>query len=231
MQTIGILTAMESEIEAIKEQESIERIENIAGMDFCVGTLCGKNVTVVQCGMGKVNAAIATQTLISNFNVEAVINVGCAGCIAEGLDIGDFVVADGVVQHDFDVCFGGFKYGEVPYTGKVEFPADKEISDLASKVIEKFLPHRKLRRGLICTGDQFISTAEQKKQIFSHFPEALCAEMEGGAVGHTAYLSKVPFVIIRSMSDKADGSGEFLKHFKEVTREGAEAVVELVKAM
>ncbi len=231
METIGILTAMESEIEAIKEQENIERVENIAGMDFCVGTLGGKKAVVVQCGMGKVNAAIATQTLISSFKAETVINVGCAGCIADGMDIGDFVVAEGIVQHDFDVCFGGFNYGEVPYTGRVEFPADKEISDKASKVIEAFLPHRKLRRGLICTGDQFISTAEQKKQIFTHFPEALCAEMEGGAVGQTAYLSNVPFVIIRSMSDKADGSGDFMKHFKEVTREGAEAVVELVKVL
>ncbi len=230
---IGIVAAMESEISLIKEEENIDEIIFSAGLEFCVGKLKGKDVVVVQCGMGKVNAAIATQILIERFQAESIINVGCAGCLNDTLEIGDFVVSKEVVQHDYDVSAIGFQKGEIPYTGKISFEADETLIDYAKQAIEKVTTNRHVVVGNICTGDQFISSDEQKEIILQNY-HGDCAEMEGAAVGQTAYLNHVPFVIIRAMSDKANqkaGSNDFSEYVEQVTKEGAEVVVTMVESI
>ena len=230
---IGVVAAMESEIALIKEVENIDDIITIAGLEFFVGKLKGKDVVVVQCGMGKVNAAIATQILIERFNAQSIINVGCAGCLNDSLEIGDFVISKEVVQHDYDVSAIGFQKGEVPYTGKVSFEADINLIEFAKNAIQKVASNRHIVVGRICTGDQFISSDEQKETILQNY-QGDCAEMEGAAVGQTAYLNHVPFVIIRAMSDKANnqaGSEDFSSYVEQVTKEGAEVVITMIESM
>lgn len=230
---IGVVAAMESEIALIKDVENIDDIVKVAGLEFCVGKLKGKDIVVVQCGMGKVNAAIATQILIERFHVNYIINVGCAGCLNDSLEIGDFVVSKEVVQHDYDVSAIGFQKGEIPYTGKVSFHADDDLINCAKEAIQKIASNRHIVVGRICTGDQFISSDDQKENILLNY-QGDCAEMEGAAVGQTAYLNHVPFVIIRAMSDKANnqaGSEDFSSYVEQVTKEGAEVVITMIESI
>ncbi len=229
----GVVAAMESEIALIKEEENIDEVVQVAGLEFCVGTLRGKDVVVVQCGMGKVNAAIATQILIDRFHAKSIINVGCAGCLNDSLEIGDFVISNTVAQHDFDVSAIGFDKGEIPYTHKVEFKADETLLEYATQAINQVAPLRQICKGLVCTGDQFISSDAQKEVIMDEF-SGDCAEMEGAAVGQTAYLNKVPFVVIRAMSDKANqeaGTSDFSTYVEQVTKEGAEVVIAMIESI
>ena len=223
---IGIVAAMESEIAAIKDAEEIDETCSVAGLDFCRGKIGETDVVVVQCGVGKVNAALATQILIDRFGVSAIINVGCAGSLDDSLDIGDFVVSTEVVQHDYDASALGYEKGEILYTGQVSFAADEALIEAAKEAIAAVAPERRVVTGRICTGDQFVSTNEQKETIIADFGGE-CVEMEGAAVGQTAALNGVPFVIIRAMSDKG-GSGDFALYQEQVTKEGAEVVVEMV---
>ena len=212
---IGIIGAMDDEVSALKDAMEIDRRETIAGMEFFVGKLGGQNVAVVQSGMGKVNAGICAQLLISEFGAKAVINTGVAGSLDSTLDIGDFVVSADAVQHDYDVSPIGFAKGEIPYTGKYAFEADAELRAKAADAIRKSCPEVAVHEGRVCSGDQFISSDAQKNAVTSEFG-GLCCEMEGAAIAQACYLNGTPFVIIRAISDKADGSahedyGEFVK--------------------
>ena len=224
---IGIVAAMESEIAAIKEATEIEQTYTVAGLDFCKGTVGEAHVVVVQCGVGKVNAAMATQILIDRFDVDAIINIGCAGSLNDALDIGDFVVSTEVVQHDYDASAIGYEKGEILYTGKVAFEADEYLISVACEAIQAAAPQRQVVTGRICSGDQFISTDAQKQTIIDSFG-GMCAEMEGAAVGQTASLNEVPFVIIRAMSDKSNSAEDFTKYVDAVTQEGAEVVLKML---
>lgn len=202
---IGIIGAMEVEVEKIREAMDVQEKRTISGMDYYIGTLDNQRVVLTQCGMGKVNAGICAQAMITCLGVTAVINTGASGSLDNSQNIGDFVVSSEVIQHDFDATPLGFAKGEVPYTGKYAFDADKTLIEKAKRAIEVCIPEVKCTVGRICTGDQFISTNEQKDRIISDYG-GLCCEMEGGAVGYVCYVNKVPFVIIRAISDKADGS-------------------------
>ena len=202
---IGIIAAMDDEISALRDAMNIEYTETLCDMTYNVGTLNGKDVVLAKCGMGKVNAGICAEMLITHFNARCVINTGVAGSMDNELDILDFVVSTDVVQHDFDVSPIGFEKGEIPYTGKVSFEADPELKDKAALAISEFAMGSKIMQGRICTGDQFINSEEQKDTILSYFG-GLCCEMEGGAIAQVCYLSDIPFVIVRAISDKADHS-------------------------
>ena len=201
---IGIIGAMQSEVEALFEQmTSKEKIE-INNLVFYKGKLFDKDVVIVQCGIGKVNAALCSQLLILNFKVSKVINTGIAGAVGTGLKIYDFVVSDAAVYHDFDVQFFGYKLGQVPGMPE-QFEADKPLADAVVAAFDKteLTGSHKITRGLIASGDQFIAGGEKKAFIVSNF-KPQCVEMEGCAIAHTCYANKVPFVIIRCMSDCAD---------------------------
>lgn len=227
---IGIIGAMDEEVSALKDAMHKDRTETIASMEFFVGSLGGCDVVVVQCGMGKVNAGTCAQILVSKFNVRAVINTGVAGSLDNILDIGDFVVSTDAVEHDFDVSPIGFVKGEIPYTGKYAFEADAGLRAKAVDAITKSNTDVTVHQGRVCSGDQFISTGEQKAAITADFG-GLCCEMEGGAIAQICYLNDTPFVIIRAISDKADGSSseDYEVFKKQAAERSAKAVMYLLE--
>ncbi len=225
---IGVIGAMQSEVGDLLAAMRIRKRVEKAGMEFCEGTLGGREAVVVQSGMGKVNAGICAQLLIDSFAVTHVINTGAAGSLNAALNIGDIVVSVDAAQHDFDVSAIGFRKGEIPYTGKVFFEADRELRQRAMRAIREALPGIAAVEGRICSGDQFISTQEEKDQIVAEF-SGDCAEMEGASVAQVCCLNGVPFVILRAISDKADNSGHM--DFKEFERKAAKNSARLVRFM
>ncbi len=201
--TIGIIGAMDVEVESLKAAANITETKEIAGMQFCSGILSNKNVVIVKCGMGKVNAGICANTLINDFGCTKVINTGVAGSLDAKINIGDIVVSTDAVQHDFNVDFLGFKKGEIPYTGLYAFPADENMRKTAVAAVKEKAPEIGVFEGRVCSGDQFISTTEQKQKIIDDFG-GLCCEMEGAAIAQACYLNRTPFVVIRAISDKPD---------------------------
>ena len=204
-EVIGIIGAMEEEVTSLIDAAKISGKTKVAEMEYCEGTLEDKNVVIVQCGMGKVNAGICANTLINDFGCTKVINTGVAGSLDNQLDIGDIVVSVDAVQHDFDVEAIGFKKGEIPYTGLSAFPADETMRAAAVKAVRESAPEVHVFEGRVCSGDQFVSTQEQKDAITSDFG-GMCCEMEGAAIAQACYLNNTPFVVIRAISDKGDGS-------------------------
>ena len=207
MVKVGIIGAMELEVSSLKGQLSGCRISKKAGMEFCEGKIGGVDVVVVRCGIGKVNAALCVQILCDDHHVTHVINTGVAGSLNNDLNIGDILISKDAVHHDVDVTIFSYRKGEVPQLGVREFPADPHLIEAAEKAISDNQPELNYRVGRVASGDQFISSSEVKERIISEF-EADCAEMEGASIAHGAYLNGIPFVIIRAISDKADGSAE-----------------------
>ena len=203
---IGIIGAMDSEVDTLFSRMTAKEKINLQHLTFYKGKLFDKDVVIVKCGIGKVNAALCTQLLILNFKVSKIINTGIAGAIGEGLKIYDFVVSTEAVYHDFDVQFFGYKLGQVPGMPET-FKADTSLVDTAISAFEQtdFSKELKIKKGLIASGDQFISGNEKKAFIISNF-HPQCVEMEGCAIAHTCYANNIPFVIIRCMSDTADDS-------------------------
>lgn len=230
MEKTGIIGAMETEVASLKSDMKITSTKTIAGMEFCEGTLDGKAVVVVQCGMGKVNAGICAHTLIHTFGVTQVINTGVAGSLDSAIDIGDIVVSTDAVQHDYDVSPIGFQRGEIPYTGLTAFPADETLRARAVRAVQEAAPEVRVFEGRVCSGDQFIASREQKETILANFGGE-CCEMEGGAIAQACYLSETPFVIIRAISDKADDSEEMsYQVFEEAAAARCAAIVRYMVA-
>lgn len=205
MSRIGIIGAMAEEVAML-----VARIENPVksertGMKFTEGILAGRDVVVVNSGIGKVNAALAVQVLADIFNVDYIVNTGVAGAISNRLSIGDIVVSKDAMQHDMDSSYFGDPVGTIPRMKESFFKGDPKLIKLAEDVCKEVNPDINIFAGRIASGDQFISSHE-KKIWLAHTFDAMCVEMEGGAVAHAAYLNKIPFIIIRAISDKADGS-------------------------
>ncbi len=206
MKKLGIIGAMAVEIAALKDNMENMTAVSRAGMEFYGGKLKGVDAVVVQCGVGKVNAAICAQVLCDCFGVTHLVNTGIAGSLCADLDIGDLVISRDAIHHDFDLRFWGRPIGQVPGIDVTAFPADSNMMALAFAGAEAVNPgHTKI--GRVASGDQFICSKEQKEKIITD-TGALCAEMEGAAIAHTAYRNGVPFVIIRAISDNADDSAE-----------------------
>ena len=202
---IGIIGAMEVEVENLKaDMEQVDMFQ-IAGMVFCVGKLCGRDVVVVRSGVGKVNAAVCTQILADRFDVCAVINTGIAGSLNAEINIGDIVVSTDVLHHDMDATGFGYPPGQIPQMDIFSFPADAALSEKAAVVCEKVNPDIRVFHGRVVSGDQFVSDHAVKERILNNFG-GYCTEMEGAAIAQTAWLNDIPFVIIRAISDKADDS-------------------------
>ena len=225
---IGIIGAMDVEVASLKEAADISKTTKIAEMEFCDGTLRGKNAVIVKCGMGKVNAGICAHTLINGFDCTKIINTGVAGSLDSQIDIGDIVVSVDAVQHDFDVEPIGFQKGEIPYTGLIAFPADEALRASAVESVQQSAPDIHVFEGRVCSGDQFICTKEQKDSIIDDFG-GMCCEMEGAAIAQTCYLNSTPFVVIRAISDKPDGAGAV--DFIEFQAEAAERCAAIVQYM
>ncbi|MBR2590262.1 MAG: 5'-methylthioadenosine/adenosylhomocysteine nucleosidase [Clostridia bacterium] len=202
-EVIGIIGAMDVEVNALKKVANITGTTKIAEMEFCEGTLGEKKVVIVKCGMGKVNAGICAHTLINDFACTKIINTGVAGSLDNQIDIGDIVVSVDAVQHDFTVEAIGYQKGEIPYTGLYAFPADKTLRAAAVKAVQESAPDVHVFEGRVCSGDQFISTKQQRDTIIKNFG-GMCSEMEGAAIAQSCYLNSTPYVVIRAISDKPD---------------------------
>lgn len=206
MKKLGIIGAMEVEVEILKGKLLSPKVTTIGPMEFYEGILAGLNVVVVRCGVGKVHAAMCTQTLCTFFGVTHIVNTGIAGSLDSELDICDILVSRDVIQHDMDVRHFSYDLGQVPGIDVTAFPGDQTLIDYAFAASEALQPgHTKL--GRVATGDQFVCTQEQKDRIVAT-TGANCTEMEGGAIAQVSYVNHVPFVILRAISDKADNSAE-----------------------
>lgn len=205
MQTIGIIGAMEVEVTALKERMQVEGVVTIASMDFYKGTYHGKNVVIVRSGIGKVNAAICTQILADRFHAAMIINTGIAGSLQASIDIGDIVISSDALQHDMDATGFGYPVGVIPQMDTSDFTADEKLIRIAKSACEKVNPDIHTHMGRIVSGDQFISDNDKKDFLKETF-NGLCTEMEGAAIAQAACLNHIPFVILRAISDKADGS-------------------------
>ena len=204
MKKLGIIGAMDFEVQTLKD-----RIENLtvtekAGTEYYEGTLQGLPVVVVKCGIGKVNAAIGTQILCDYFGVTHIVNTGIAGSLCAEQNIGDMVVSSDVWHHDFDCVAFGYPMCRIPGMPQ-SFAADENMIVLAQQAAEQ--TGSTVRIGRIASGDQFVADPQLKTQIIER-TQALCTEMEGAAIAQTAYRNGIPFVILRCISDKADNSAE-----------------------
>jgi adenosylhomocysteine nucleosidase len=202
---IGIIGAMDEEVEQIVSAMELTKQETKASMTFNAGKLSGRDVVIVRSGIGKVNAAVCTQILVDDFNVDYVINTGIAGSLKAEIDIADVVISSDVLHHDMDATGFGYPLGQIPRMDTLSFAADDRLIKLAKEACAKVIPQVGVHVGRVVSGDQFISDKAVKDRISKNF-EGFCTEMEGAAIAQTASLNGVPFVILRAISDKADDS-------------------------
>ncbi len=203
---IGIITAMSNELSLLLENADIEETKTIGGVDYNIGTLEGQDVVLVKAGVGKILAAAGAATLINEFDVSSIIFTGIAGGVGDETEVMDIVVSTDLAVHDYgDINNDGFAWEAVhgsDENGRI--PADPELTALAFDSAVSVVGADSAFKGTIATGDQFVASESYVKVLQDRF-NALACEMEGAAVGLVAYTYGVPFVVIRCMSDKADG--------------------------
>ncbi len=197
---LGIIGAMTVEVESLKQIMEEVEIITVSGIDFYRGKLCGKDVVVAVSGVGKVSAAICAQTMIIVFKVNAIINIGVAGGLSPKLKVCDIAVATAVVEHDMDTSALGDPIGFISGLNLVYMNCDEKISEALYNASKKLVNTEK---GIIASGDQFISNIEKKTFIVDSF-NAIATEMEGAAIGHVCLVNKVQFGVLRAISDGAD---------------------------
>ena len=203
---MGIIGAMDVEIALLREEMAkagAVKITRIAGMEFNVGTIGNATVIVVQCGVGMVNAATCAQVLVDRFGVGALLNTGIAGSLDASINIGDIVVADDAVNHIMDVCNLGYAAGQTPGLDTMAFPCSPALSK--SVVAAASAIGATTHTGRVASGDRFVRDNFEKQRIIETFG-AKCCEMEGAAIGQVCYVNRVPFCVLRAISDSADGS-------------------------
>lgn len=199
---IGIIGAMDIEVEGLKELMDEPHIQTISTVDFYRGDINGISVVVAAAGVGKVNAAVCAQTMILTYKPDYVINIGVAGGLAPELGIGDIAVAENVVEHDMDTTPIGDVPGYISGINIVRIPCDKWLCDMMITASEH-IDGIHVLKGTIASGDQFISMPDEREKIISNFG-AIAAEMEGASIGHVCYMNDVPFGVLRAISDGAN---------------------------
>jgi adenosylhomocysteine nucleosidase len=224
---IGIIGAMQEEIEQLVQHMTNTTESMLAGIRYFEGVIEGKRAVVCKSGVGKVNAAVCTQILIDRFQVEAVIFTGVAGALDPELTIGDIVVSNDCMQHDMDVTALGFSKGIIPFAEQSMFVADAALADAAIRVSARLFGGR-AKLGRVLSGDQFIASREKVSELHQELG-GTCTEMEGAAVAQVCAMNNTPFVVIRSMSDKADGSAHV--NFAEFTVLASQHSFQIVQGM
>jgi adenosylhomocysteine nucleosidase len=227
MAKIGIIGAMDVEVSCLKNAMTTISTKTHAGLEFLEGALCGCDVVLVKCGIGKVNAALCAQALIDVFETVYVINTGIAGAISDKLRPCDIVLSTDAVYHDFDVTGFGYPPLSIPGMNSV-FKADSLMLKAALEAAESLGFSRAMHSGRIATGDVFVASRQKKLDIRA-LCDPLCVEMEGAAIAHVCVTNKTPFLIIRCISDMADDSGHEAYEFNEKT--AAETSARLVMKM
>lgn len=225
MQKIGIIGAMDMEVALIKDAlEGVQQAE-VAQSTYYIGRLGGHQVVLTCCGIGKVNAAISAQVLCSVYGVDCIINTGIAGNLAADLKLGDVVLAQKVLYHDFDPDI----FAQCPPHQKVLLP-DSGLCDRIAAGLTALGAN--FRRGVVATGDEFVQSSQRKADIIAR-TGADCAEMEGAAIGHVAARNGVPFAVVRCLSDDADDAAEstyenFAAHTAQL---GARLLIDVIRGL
>ena len=219
----GIIGAMDPEIDTLVGDLLDKKEEKKYGLTFYLGKLKKYEVVIVKCGIGKVNAGRTTQVLISEYAPKYIINTGIAGGLSKELKIGDIVISNDLIQHDFDVTAFGYPKGYM-CTGvnkeeATKYVADKELSEKVKKILEKVGEGRTVFTGRILTGDMFISSKEKREELVKEF-NGFCCEMEGAAIAQVASLNNIPFTVVRLISDLPSGQGpdDYNKFEKEAAK-------------
>lgn len=229
-QNIAVIGAMDIEIAYLVSQLENKTESEQFGYTFYSGMLCGRQVTILKCGIGKVNAARGTQLVIDRFAPDAVLNTGIAGGIDPALQVGDAVVATGLVQHDFNAKAFGYARGYL-CTGvepdkPTVFPTDDGLSAVLRRAAVSVLGEQSVLDGVIATGDMFVAGANTRRKIRETF-HAAAAEMESAAIAQTAFYAGVPFAILRVISDRADGGAtETYDQFERKTAKRSASIIE-----
>lgn len=229
MKQIGIIVAMQEELEAVEGiMKDCHKIQ-IFELSFIVGKIQARKCILVKCGVGKVNAARTTQILLDNFEIEYVINLGAAGALNPMLKIGDIVIGEKLVQHDFDITAFGHSKGYITGVGN-QIESNHLLMREFELAIKKIQIPYQIKKGIIASGDIFCTDVNMKNEILAIF-DAECVEMEGAAVAQVCYLSNVPFIVIRSISDSPDGNNEitFDEYLKLAAQRCAEILGEVFK--
>ncbi|MFC4655051.1 MULTISPECIES: 5'-methylthioadenosine/S-adenosylhomocysteine nucleosidase [Rheinheimera] len=229
MQKVGIIGAMEQEIALLKAQIQDLQTTKIADYEFYSGSLNGTAVVLVQSGIGKVAAAVATTLLIHQFQPDAVINTGSAGGFDPELNVGDVVIASEVRHHDVDVTAFGYELGQVPRM-PAAFTAHPQLIAAAEQSIQQ-LGFCKTKKGLVTTGDVFMCQPERIAKTRAEFPAMLAVEMEGAAIAQVCHQLHTPFVVIRSLSDIAgkESPSSFEAYLEIASKNSSAMVIELLK--
>ncbi len=225
---IGIIGAMQTEVDLLISKIEDAKTRNISGIDFVCGKISNREVVVAKCGIGKVFAALCAQTMILEYGVDILINTGVGGAISDELEIGDIAVSDFVVQHDMDTTALGDPAGLISGINVVKIAADTEIVVSILKAAER--EGARCLVGTIASGDTFISSSEKKKELAANFGAVVC-EMEGAAIGQVCYVNNVPFCIVRAVSDKADGSSgvDYMTFVASAAEKNAKVILGFLK--
>ena len=196
MKKFGIIAAMQEEMQEIQKIMDNVKETKIYDLNFIIGEISNYKVVLVEAGVGKVNAARTTQILIDNFEVDAIINVGSAAASNEKLNIGDIVIANKLVQHDFDITAFDHEKGFIPNCG-VYLNSDDYLLNISKNIL---IENINIHEGVIASGDIFCTDKHMSEKIHNKF-NALCVDMEGASIAQTSFLAGVPFIVIRSISD------------------------------
>ena len=223
---------MEVEVETLKSSMTVKNTVKKASMEFFEGTIGNTEVVVVRSGICKVNAGICVQILVDTFGVTHVINTGAAGSLDARINIGDIVLSADACYHDVDATVFGYKKGEIPQLGTQVFTADAGLREKAKAAIKVAAPDLGIFEGRVCSGDQFICDKAVKDAIIKDF-DGMCCEMEGCGIAQACFLNNIPFLIIRAISDKADGSEimDYPEFEAKAARDCAAATLELLKTL
>ncbi|PKH08410.1 5'-methylthioadenosine/S-adenosylhomocysteine nucleosidase [Planomicrobium sp. MB-3u-38] len=228
---IGIIGAMEEEVELLRSSLENTEVETIANCEFTTGTYQGQEIVLLKSGIGKVNAAMSTTILLQHFKPELVINTGSAGGFDKDLEVGSIVISDEVRHHDVDVTAFGYEMGQVPQM-PAAFQSNPELIELAEKAVSELedLPYAV---GLIATGDSFMNDPERVESVRGHFPEMKAAEMEAAAVAQVCYQFDTAFVVIRALSDIAgkESSVSFEEFLPKAAEHSTKIVLRVVERL
>lgn len=224
---IGIICALKIEVDGLKALMEDSKSTEKAGLEFISGKIFGKDVVLLESGSGKVNAAVGTQIMIDLYSPEVVINSGIAGSLSKDLMVGDIVISTDCVEHDINRTALEEPRGQIWFTSekRVDIPADPEVCKKLAGCCQNLGAH--VKTGRIATGDMFITYRRQRDFLAMEFG-ALCCEMEGAAVGHVCYMNKVPFAILRSISD--DLKFNKVENYEEFKQLAADRSVKAIKA-
>ena len=227
---IGLIGAMEVEVTSLSAAMKNKKEEKIGEFLFMCGEIEGVDCVLVRSGIGKVAAAVAAQTMILKYAPDLIVNTGVAGALASSLVPGDIVISENAVQYDMDTSPLGDPVGLISGINKIYFDADKNAVETLSRIAKEKLG--RVVVGTVCSGDRFVASKEEKDRILSLFETGAACEMEGGAIAHTAYLSRTPFVIVRAISDSADGSShmDYPTFLKQAAKTSFELVYSFIKS-